>query len=76
MVMSPTQTQEEVDMSKLAMLAVAVAVVVAPAVVAEESTVPLGQGEAIMIRPDGTVQKSNDKGSAAQHEAAIAHGAV
>jgi hypothetical protein len=76
MVMLTTQTQKEIDMSKLTMLALAAAVVVAPAVFAEESAMPLGEGDAILISPDGTLHKSNTKVSAAQHEAALARGAT
>jgi hypothetical protein len=76
MVIPAAQTQEEIDMSKLTMLAAAAAVVVASAVFAQESATPLGEGEAIMIGPDGTVHKSNTKVSAAHHEAAIAQGAT
>jgi hypothetical protein len=56
-------------MSKLMMLAVAAAVVAVPIAFAQESAVPLGEGEAIMISPDGSMHKSNTKVLAAHHQA-------
>jgi hypothetical protein len=77
MAMSPSQkqTQEEIDMNKMTMLAIAVPVVVAAPVFALESAMTFGKGEAILISPDGTVHKSNSKVSAAKHNAARAQGA-
>jgi hypothetical protein len=63
------------DMNKIAMFAIAGAVVVALPVFAEESAMTLGEGEAIMISPNGTMHKSNSKVSAAKHDAAVAQGA-
>jgi hypothetical protein len=62
-------------MNKITLLAIAVTGVIASAVFAEESTIPLGDGEAILISPNGTVHKSNAKVSTANHEAALAKGA-
>jgi hypothetical protein len=63
------------DMNKMTMLAVAVAVVVASPVFAQESAMALGDGEAILISPDGTMRKSNIKVSPTMHDAAMAQGA-
>jgi hypothetical protein len=62
-------------MNKLTLLAIAVTGVIASAVFAEESTIPFGDDEAILIRPNGTVHKSNTKVSTANHEAALSKGA-
>jgi hypothetical protein len=62
-------------MNKITLLAIAVTGVIASAVFAEESTIPFGDGEAILISPNGTVHKSHTKVSAANHEAALAKGA-
>jgi hypothetical protein len=62
-------------MNKITLLAIAVAGVFASAVFAEESSIPFGDGEAILISPNGTVHKSNTKVSATNHEAALANGA-
>src|SRR5689334_10352973 len=61
-------------MFKIAMLATAAVIVAAP-VFAQGSKIALGEGEAVMISPDGTVHKSNTKVSGAKHEAALAKGA-
>jgi hypothetical protein len=63
-------------MNRITIFAIAVTGVVASAVFAEESTIPLGDGEAILINPNGTVHKSNTKVSTAKHEAALAKGAT
>ena len=62
-------------MNRITLLAIAVTGAIAPAVFAEEGTPPLGEGEAILVRPNGTVHKSNTKVSDASHEAALAKGA-
>ena len=62
-------------MNKMTMIAIAVAVVVASPVFAEESATALGEGEAILISPNGTVQKLDSKVSGAKHDAAVARGA-
>jgi hypothetical protein len=61
-------------MFKITMLATAAAFVVAP-VFAQESKMTLGEGEAVLISPDGTMHKSNTRVSDAKHEAAVAKGA-
>jgi hypothetical protein len=63
-------------MNKVTMLAIAVAMVVALPVFAEESATTLGEGDAILIGPDGTMHKSNTKLSAAHHNAALRQGAA
>jgi hypothetical protein len=63
------------DMNKMTIIAIAVAVVVASPVLAEESATALGEGEAIMISPSGTVHKSDSKVSGTKHDAAVAQGA-
>ena len=62
-------------MNTITMPAIAVALVIASPVFAEESTLPFGEGEAIMISPNGTVQKSNTKVSDEKHRAALTKGA-
>ena len=62
-------------MNKITLLAIALTGVIASAVFAEESSIPFGDGEAILISPDGTVHKSNTKVSTTNHEAALAKGA-
>jgi hypothetical protein len=69
------ESQREIDMNKITLLAIAVTGVFASAAFAEESTIPFGDGEAILISPNGTVHKSNTKVSATNHEAALAKGA-
>jgi hypothetical protein len=63
------------DMNKVTMLAITAAVVLASPVFAEERAMTLGEGEAILITPNGTVHKSNSEVSATNHDAAIAQGA-
>jgi 2-methylaconitate cis-trans-isomerase PrpF len=67
--------------SKRAMLAIGVSAVIglSSATIAQtkkstEATT-IGEGEAIMLHPKGTVHKSNTKITAAQHEAALKRGA-
>jgi hypothetical protein len=67
--------KEQMDMNKMTMLAIAAAGVLASPVFAEESAMTLGEGEAIMITPNGTVHKSNSEVSATKHDAAVAQGA-
>ena len=62
-------------MNRITLLAIAITGAIASAVFAEESTLPLGDGKAILISPNGTVHKSNTKVSTAEHEAALAKGA-
>ena len=62
-------------MNRITLLAIAITGAIASAVFAEESTLPLGDGKAILISPNGTVHKSNTKVSTANHEAALAKGA-
>jgi len=61
-------------MFKVMMLATAAAMVGLP-VLAQEGKMTLGEGEAVMISPDGTMHKSNTKISDANHDAAVAKGA-
>ena len=61
-------------MRKVTLLATATALVVAPAF-AQESKMPLGEGEAVLVGPDGTMHKSNTTISEAHHRAALAKGA-
>jgi hypothetical protein len=64
----------KIDANKITMLAIAAAAVVAP-VFAQESTMSLGEGEAVLISPNGSVHKSSAKVSDAKHESALAKGA-
>ena len=59
---------------KVTLLAAATALVVSP-VFAQESKMTLGDGEAVLVGPDGAMHKSNTKISDAQHKAALAKGA-
>jgi hypothetical protein len=61
-------------MFKITMLAIAAAAVVAP-VFAQEGTMTLGEGEALLISPNGNVHKSSTKVSDTKHESALARGA-
>jgi hypothetical protein len=67
--------REQMDMSKITIIAMAAAVIVASPVLADESPTALGEGEAIMISPSGTVHKSDSKVSGPKHDAAVAQGA-
>jgi hypothetical protein len=68
------------SVSKRALLAAGVCLVVGlstAAMAQKKSTeaATMGEGEAIMLHPKGTVHKSNVKVSSAQHEAAMKKGA-
>lgn len=62
-------------MNKMTIIAIAVAVVVGSPVLAEKRATALGEGEAILISPSGTVHKSDSKISGTKHDAAVAQGA-
>jgi hypothetical protein len=62
-------------MKKITLLAIAITAVIASSVLAEESIIPFGDDEAILVSPNGTVHRSNTKVSSANHEAALAKGA-
>jgi hypothetical protein len=57
------------------MMLAAAAVLIAVPVLAQESTMTLGEGESVFISPDGTLHKSNTNVSDANHETALAKGA-
>ena len=61
-------------MFKITMLAVAATVVAVPAF-AQEGKMALGEGEVVVVSPDGTVHKSNTKISEADHETFLSKGA-
>jgi hypothetical protein len=61
-------------MHKITVLAIAAAAVAAP-VFAQESAMTLGEGEAVLIGPNGDVHKSSTKVFDAKHKAALAKGA-
>ena len=61
-------------MRKVMLVATATALVVSP-VFAQESKMTLGDGEAVLVGPDGAMHKANSKISDAQHKAALAKGA-
>ena len=61
-------------MRKVTLLATATALVVSP-VFAQESKMTLGEGEGVLIGPDGSMHKSNTPISEAEHRAALAKGA-
>jgi len=69
------------SVSKRTLLAAGVCLAVGLSTVAMAQTkksteaTTMGEGEAIMLHPKGTVHKSNVKVSAAQHEAAMKKGA-
>src|ERR1700757_3547170 len=60
--------------SKIIMLATAAALVVAP-VFAQEGAMNLKEGEAMMVTPQGAMQKSTKMIDDARHEAALKQGA-
>jgi len=62
-------------MSKITLLAIAVTGVISSAAFAQENTIPFENGDALLINPNGTVQKWNTRVSTADHEAALARGA-
>jgi hypothetical protein len=61
-------------MFKIMLFATATALAVTP-VLAQEGRMALGEGEAVLISPDGAMHRSNVKVSDAKHEAALAKGA-
>jgi hypothetical protein len=61
-------------MRKVTLVATATALVIAAAF-AQESKMTLGEGEAVLIGPGGTMHKSNTTISDAHHRAALAKGA-
>jgi hypothetical protein len=61
-------------MFKITLLATAAALVVTP-VLAQEGRMALGEGDAVLISPDGAMYRSNAKVSDARHNAALAKGA-
>ena len=61
-------------MFKIMLFATAAALAGTP-VLAQEGRVALGEGEAVLISPDGAMHRSNVKVSDAKHEAALAKGA-
>jgi hypothetical protein len=61
-------------MSKIMILAVAATILAAPTF-AQEGRMALGEGDAVFISPDGTMQRSNTKVSDIDHETALAKGA-
>ena len=63
-----------VAMRKVALVATATTLVLAP-VFAQDSKMTLGDGEAVLVGPDGTMHKSNTTISDAHHRAALAKGA-
>lgn len=62
-------------MKKIIALVIAVTAVFASPVFAQEGEITLGEGDAFLIRPDGSMHKSNTKVSDDKHEAALARGA-
>jgi hypothetical protein len=61
-------------MFKIMLFATAAALAVTP-VLAQEGRMALGEGDAVMISPDGAVHRSNVKVTGAKHDAAVAKGA-
>jgi hypothetical protein len=61
-------------MFKITLFATAAVLVVTP-VLAQEGRMALGEGEAVLISPDGAMHHSNVKVSDARHQAAVAKGA-
>jgi hypothetical protein len=61
-------------MFKITMLAIAAAAVIAPAF-ALEKMMTLGEGEAVLISPNGDVHRSSTKVSDTKHKSALAKGA-
>jgi hypothetical protein len=61
-------------MFKITLLATAAVLAVTP-VLAQEGRMALGEGDAVMVSPDGTMYRSNVKISDARHNAALAKGA-
>jgi hypothetical protein len=63
------------DMNKTAILAMTVAMVVASPILAQQSAMTLGEGDAMLITPSGNMYKSDGKVSGTMHDAAVAQGA-
>jgi hypothetical protein len=61
-------------MFKITLLATAAALAATP-VLAQEGRMVLGEGDAVLISPDGAMYRSNVKMSDARHTAALAKGA-
>jgi len=61
-------------MFKVTLFATAAALVVTP-VLAQQGRMALGEGEAVLISPDGAMSRSTVKVSDAKHQAAVAKGA-
>ena len=59
-------------MFKIMLFATAAALAVTPVL---EGRMALGEGDAVMISPDGAVHRSNVKVTGAKHDAAVAKGA-
>jgi hypothetical protein len=68
------ENQEQVHMFKVTLFATAAALVVTP-VLAQQGRMALGEGEAVLISPDGAMYRSTVKVSDAKHQAAVAKGA-
>jgi hypothetical protein len=66
--------EKEFIMSRVIMYAAVAAMLVGP-LFAQESKMNLGEGDSILIRPDGSVYKLATQLSAANHDSAIARGA-
>ena len=71
----PALIEKEIGMKKIVALAIAVSVIFASPVFAQEREIALGEGDAFMIWPDGSMHKSNTKVSDAKHDSALATGA-
>ncbi len=61
-------------MFKITLFATAAVLVVTP-VLAQQGRMGLGEGEAVLISPDGAIYRSNVQVSEARHAAAVAKGA-
>jgi hypothetical protein len=61
-------------MFKITLFATAAALAVTP-VLAQEGRMALGEGDAVLISPDGAMYRSNVRISDAKHNAALAKGA-
>jgi hypothetical protein len=61
-------------MFKITLFATAAALAVTP-VLAQEGRMALGEGDAVLVSPDGAMYRSNVKVSDANHAAAVAKGA-
>lgn len=61
-------------MFKITLLAAAAVLIVMP-VLAQEDRMALGEGDAVLVSPDGGMYRSNVRVSDANHAAAVARGA-